>query len=141
VWKDVTYDWTYAISLIATKNDKGFPALSVQQSGSPDVKPTESSGSNDCAKVWKVIGDILDGLLSGLTLGMTNIFGAGGLFGDLINPRVPSLDNVGGGFTNISSMVSACVILPAGKFFSLRRWRLCFLFTSICLLEVLSALD
>jgi hypothetical protein len=101
------------MSISVTKNQNGQPALAVQQSGSPVVNNQISDDRNGCAKFGSVLGDILDGLLSGLTLGMTNIFGAGGLFGDLINPRVPNLDNVGG-FTNLSSMISSSVIMPAG---------------------------
>lgn len=111
--------WSGKITIEATKDAQGNPTLKISQSTKIDSS-TNSSDKNDCAKAWKIIGEILGGILDIFTLGLDGMFFSN-LFGELLDTKIPNIGNIGQAFANISNSVRATVLLPAGQVFFFKQ--------------------
>jgi hypothetical protein len=116
-WASQSGDWDATIQVDSAKDAQGLPTLTIKHSAPTPSGSSSDTGKNDCAKGWEVIGEILDLILAGFTLGLSLLAGDGGPLDAVFDLTIPGLGNLGHLFDNLGSSVTPAVILPAGNEF------------------------
>lgn len=110
-------DWSATVQIDTAKDASGLPTLAITHSALTTSASSQDSGRNQCADAWDIIGKILDGILSGFTLGLSTLAGDGGPLDSVFDLQIPGLGSLGDLFGTLGNTINPVVLLPAGNEF------------------------